>query len=239
VSIQVNIAVQRNRVHVVNQMLKAFEKQTVLPNSITLILQGFKYPFESKLPLNVISNQSNKGAAERFNYLGEGINVIIDDDFIPSSTYIETALNGHLRHSNALCSFWAMQYLHKQRYTSSWLDMPSWDAYGSDVQCKRVGLGLSIFDKSKIDMRIFEFDKPNYNDMQVAVNAVKYGVELWKIMHKPNIAHHQGDARVQSNALWKNEPNNLEYLQTKHELIFNHYEALNLLPLEIMRLAHH
>jgi hypothetical protein len=79
-------------------------------------------------------------------------------------------------------------------------------------------------------MRIFEFDKPNYNDMQVAVNAVKYGVELWKIMHKPNIAQHQGDARVQSNALWKNEPNNLEYLQTKHELIYNHYEALNLLP---------
>lgn len=229
-SIQVNIAVQRNRVHVVNQMLKSFEKQTVLPNSITLILQGFKYPFNSKLPLNIISNQTNKGAAERFNHLGEGINIIIDDDFIPSVAYIETAINGHLRHADALCSFWGFDYLHKQKYTASWLNMPSWNLYKEDVQCKRVGLGLSIFDKSKIDNRIFEFEKENYNDMQVAVNAVKYGLELWKIKHGSTIAQHQGDSRVQSTALWKGEKNNLEYLQSKHELIFNYYEAINLLP---------
>jgi hypothetical protein len=238
-NIQVNIAVQRNRVHVVNQMLKSFEKQTVKPNCITLILQGFKHEFRSSLQLNVIQNHSNKGASERFNYLNDGVNLIIDDDFIPSYKYIETALNGHLSHPNALCSFWGFDYLHNQKYTASWLNMPSWNLYKEDIQCKRIGLGLSIFDKSKIDNRIFEFEKENYNDMQVAVNALKYGVELWKIKHNSIIAQHQGDARVQSSALWKGEKNNLEFLQTKHDLIFNHYEATKLLPLKIVRLAHH
>jgi hypothetical protein len=219
-NIQVNIAVQSNRAHIALQILKALEKQTLLPTSVVLILQGFQYQYSSTLPLTIVTNETNKGAAQRFIYLGEGINLIIDDDFIPKDTYIQTAIEGHLRHPNALCSFWSLKYLNNPNYLLSWEDMPSWNNYADDIKCNRIGLGLSIFDSTKIDERLFDFTFPNYNDMQVAVNAGIYGVELWKIAHSENIALHIGDEDVQSNALWKRQNKNIELLQSLQNIIY-------------------
>jgi hypothetical protein len=62
--------------------------------------------------------------------------------------------------------------------------------------------------------------------MQVASYAINSGLELWKISHSKGIAIHNGTASVQANALWKNEKNNLEFIQNQHKLI---YEKSNLL----------
>jgi len=227
-SIQVNIAVQHNRIHVAKQLIASLEKQSVKPDAVLLILQGCDIDIKSTLPITIIKNELNKGASERFKYLGQDINLIIDDDFVVSKDYIKTALHGLERHPNAVCSFWGFNYHSKENYLGSWGDIDCWGNYANDTQCKRIGCGLSIFDESNVKLSGIQWLRQNYNDMQLASYACNNGVELWKIAHSEGIAIHNGTAAVQANALWKAEHNNLEFLQNQHKLI---YEKSNLLPL--------
>ncbi len=226
-SIQVNIAVQHNRIHVVRQLVTALEKQSVKPDAVVLILQGCELDIKSSLPISIIKNQINKGAVERFKYLGKEINLIIDDDFVVSKEYISTALKGLERHPNAVCSFWGFNYHNQKSYTNSWSDIDCWGDYPKDMQCKRIGCGLSIFDESMVNLGQLNWQFHNYNDMQLAAYAAKSDLQLWKIAHPKGIVNYNGTAYVQSNALWKAEPNNIEFIQSQHQLI---YESNNLLP---------
>lgn len=226
-SIQVNIAVQRNRIYVVRQLVAALEKQSVKPDAVVLILQGCELNIKSSLPITIIKNQSNKGAVERFKYLGKDINLIIDDDFVISKEYISTALKGLQRHPNAVCSFWGFDYLNQENYLNSWNDIECWDDYPKDMQCKRIGCGLSIFDESMVNLGQLNWEFDNYNDMQLAAYAANSDLQLWKIAHPKGIVNHNGTAYVQSNALWKAERHNIQFIQSQHHLI---YESNNPLP---------
>jgi hypothetical protein len=225
-SIQVNIAIQHNRIHVAKQLIASLEKQSVKPNAVLLILQGCDIDIKTSLNLKIIKNEFNKGASERFKYLGQHINLIIDDDFVVSKDYIKTALNGLERHPKAVCSFWGFAYHNKESFIGSWSNIDCWSNYINDTQCKRIGCGLSIFDESAVRLSDMEWQAQNYNDMQLASYAINSGLELWKIAHSKGIAIHDGTASVQVNALWKNEKHNLEFIQNQHKLI---YEKSNLL----------
>lgn len=231
-SIQVNIAVQHNRIHVAKQLITSLEKQSVKPDAVVLILQGCDIDIKSSLPIKIVKNESNQGASERFKYLGQHINLIIDDDFVVSKEYIATALKGHQRHPMAVCSFWGFAYHNNESYLDSWSNIDCWTNYANDTECKRIGCGLSIFDESIVRLSDVQWTAKNYNDMQLASYACESGLELWKIAHATGIAIHNGTASVQANALWKAQPNNLEFLQNQHKLI---YEKSNLLPIKIMR----
>lgn len=227
-SIQVNIAVQHNRIHVVRQLMSALEKQTIRPDAVVLILQGCKLEIKSSLPITIIENETNKGASQRFMYLGKRINLIIDDDFVVSKDYISTALKGLERHPNAVCSFWGFDYLNQENYFNSWNDIECWNDYNQDTQCKRIGCGLSIFDESQVNLGAINWQFENYNDMQLAAYAANKGLELWKVAHPKGIAIHNGTAYVQASALWKNEQKNIDFLQSQHNQI---YELNQLMPL--------
>lgn len=227
-SIQVNIAVQQNRIYVVRQLIAALEKQSVKPDAVVLILQGCELNIKSSLPITIIKNESNYGAVERFNYLGKAINLVIDDDFVVSKNYISTALKGLKRHPNAVCSFWGFNYHNQKSYTNSWSNIDCWGDYPKDMQCKRIGCGLSIFNESIVNLGQLNWQFNNYNDMQLAAYAANSGLQLWKIAHPKDIVNHNGKAYVQSNALWKAERNHLEFLQSQHQLI---YERNSFVPL--------
>lgn len=219
-NIQVNIAVQSNRIHVAKQLIASLEKQSVKPNAVVLILQGCDINIKSSLPIKIIKNEFNKGASERFKYLGKHINLIIDDDFVVSKEYIATALKGHQRHPMGVCSFWGCAYHNKESYLSSWSNIDCWSNYANDTECKRIGCGLSIFDEAIVRFSDMQWRAQNYNDMQLASYACQNGLELWKIAHDKGIAIHNGSAAVQANALWKGEHNNLELLHSLHNIIY-------------------
>ena len=104
-NIEVNIAIQRNRISVAQRLIDSLNKQSIKPDLITLILQGFRHEFKSAIELNYVYNDTNKGSEERLKHVGDGVNLIIDDDFIASNEYIETSLKGLERNPNAFCSF--------------------------------------------------------------------------------------------------------------------------------------
>jgi hypothetical protein len=216
-SIEVNIAVQINRISVAQMLIDSLNRQTVKPDLITVILQGFDYIFKSAIEINYVRNTTNKGAAERIKNCGDYINLIIDDDFIASPKYIQTALDGLRRNPNAIGSFWGFKYLNNQDYRKGWADLESWTNFDKDVKCHRLGLGLSIWNEQVLNLRHIEFDRVNYNDMQMAVHCAKNGIDMFLLAHPNDICHHIGDEKIQENALWKDEVNHMLYLQSKHK----------------------
>jgi hypothetical protein len=215
--IQVNIAVQSNRISVAQRLIDSLNRQTVKPDLITVILQGFDHKFKSDIEINYVANYTNKGAAERIKNCGDHINLIIDDDFIASPKYIELALDGLKRNPDSLCSFWGFKYLNNQDYLKGWADLESWTKFDKDIKCHRLGLGLSIWNEQVLNLKEFEFERVNYNDMQMAVHCAKNGIDLFLLAHPNDICNHIGDAKIQANALWKDEVNHMLYLQSKHQ----------------------
>jgi hypothetical protein len=215
--IQVNIAVQSNRISVAQRLIDSINRQTVKPDLITVILQGFDHKFKSDIDINYVANYTNKGAAERIKNCGDHINLIIDDDFIVSIKYIELALDGLKRNPDSICSFWGFKHLSNQDYRKGWADLESWTNYDKDVKCYRLGLGLSIWNEQMLKLRQFEFERVNYNDMQMAVHCATKGIDMFLLAHPNDICYHVGDPKIQANALWKDELNHILYLQSKHQ----------------------
>jgi hypothetical protein len=216
-SIEVNIAVQKNRVSVAQELIDSLNKQTIKPDLITLILQGFKQEFKSRIELNYVYNDTNKGSAERLKHVGDGVNLIIDDDFIASNQYVETALKGLERNPNALCSFWGYRFLNDKDYFKSWANLESWKTFETDIKCSMLGVGLSFWDESILRLKEVQFDCNNYIDTQLAVHCLYNKIEQFKIAHPADIARHIADLNIQANALWRGQMDNKVFLQSQHE----------------------
>ena len=216
-SIEVNIAVQRNRISVAQRLIDSLNKQTVKPDLITTTLQGFNHEFKSSIDINYVYNSTNKGAAERIKNCGDKINLIIDDDFVVSSNYIDIALNGLQRHPDAFCSFWGFRYHNNKDYRNAWSNLESWTKFDNDVKCYRLGVGLSIWNEQVLNLKHMKFDRMNYNDMQMAVHCANESIDMYLLAHPKDICHHVADAAIQANALWKDEPNHIDYLKSKHQ----------------------
>lgn len=220
--IQVNIAVQFHRVDVAQKLIDALNEQTVKPSLIVIILQGFIHGFESpNVPCKYITNDSNKGAFERFKHLGDNINLIIDDDFITATNYIETAYAGLKRNPDAFCSFWGFKFVKPDNYSEGWANIESWFHLPCDVRCIKIGCGLSIWDESKLKLGKMKFDNVNFNDMQLAVHCTKNHIPMYAIAHDENIAQHIGDYEIQANAIYKTGQSNIDYLNAKHQELIN------------------
>jgi hypothetical protein len=216
VSIEVNIAVQRNRVSVAQELIDSLNKQTIKPDLITIILQGFKYVFTSKVELNYVYNESNKGSIERLRHCGDNINLIIDDDFVVTDKYIEIALDGFNRHNDAFCSFWGYNVTNARTWDKGISNIDCFKLVKEDIQCKMLGVGLSIWDESLLNLRDAKIDYPNYVDIQLAVHCAKEGIDMFKLSHPKDFVKHYGDEEVQSNALWKKQFDNSELFQSQY-----------------------
>jgi len=217
VNIKVNIAVQRNRISVAQRLIDSLNKQSIKPDLITIILQGFRHEFKSSIELKCVYNDSNKGSAERLKHVGDGVNLIIDDDFIASNQYIETALKGLERNPNAFCSFWGYRFLNDKDYFKSWANLESWKTFETDVKCLMLGVGLSVWDESILNLKEVQFERINYVDVQLAVHCLANQIEQFKIAHPANIAQSIADVRIQDNALWRGQMDNKVFLQSQHD----------------------
>lgn len=216
-TIEINIAIQRNRISVAQRLIDSLNKQSIKPDLITLILQGFKNDFKSSIELNYVYNDSNKGSAERLKHVGDGINLIIDDDFIASNQYIETALKGLDRHPEAFCSFWGYRFLNNKDYFKSWSNLETWKSFAEDIKCLRLGVGLSIWNESILNLKEIQFERNNYVDIQLGIYCLSNQIEMYKIAHPANIAEHIADLNIQANALWRAELDNKVFLQNQHD----------------------
>lgn len=215
-SIEVNIAVQRNRVKVAQDLIDSLNKQTIKPDLITLILQGFKQEFKSRIELNYVYNETNKGSIERLKHTGDVINLIIDDDFVVSETYIETALEGLHRHRDSFCSFWGYNVTNAKTWNKGISNIDCFKQTKQDIQCKMLGVGLSIWDESVLNLRDAKIDYPNYVDIQLAVHCAKEGIDMFKLSQPMDLVRHIEDEQVQSSALWKKQFDNSELFQSQY-----------------------
>jgi hypothetical protein len=216
VSIEVNIAVQRNRVKVAQDLIDSLNRQTIKPDLITIILQGFKQEFKSRIELNYVYNETNKGSIERLKHTGDVINIIIDDDFVVSDAYIEIALEGLHRHKDSFCSFWGYKVTKAKTWDKGISNIDCFKETKQDIQCKMLGVGLSIWDESVLNLRDAKIDYPNYVDIQLAVHCAKEGIDMFKLSHPVNLVKHIEDEQVQSSALWKKQFDNSELFQSQY-----------------------
>ncbi len=215
-SIEVNIAVQRNRVKVAQDLIDSLNRQTIKPDLITIILQGFKQEFKSRIELNYVYNETNKGSIERLKHTGDVINIIIDDDFVVSDAYIEIALEGLHRHKDSFCSFWGYKVTKAKTWDKGISNIDCFKETKQDIQCKMLGVGLSIWDESVLNLRDAKIDYPNYVDIQLAVHCAKEGIDMFKLSHPVNLVKHIEDEQVQSSALWKKQFDNSELFQSQY-----------------------
>ena len=223
--IQVNIASQQHRKDNLQLIINALNNQTVKPDKILVILQGYIIDIVSEVELEVIYYATNEGAIARFWHICKDINLIIDDDFIPSKDYIKTALDGLERNHNAFCSFWGFKTKPSKKYFEGWSDIESWFAVPLDLRCIRVGCGLSIWDERKVKMKEMIQDHINFNDMQVAIYCAKNDIPQICLAHNENIATHLGDDKTQQHAIWKSEQNNKQLLQEFHSRLLSIFES--------------
>jgi hypothetical protein len=221
VSIEVNIAVQRNRLSVAQELIDSLNKQTTKPDLITIILQGFKYEFKSKIELNYVYNETNKGSLERLRHCGDNVNLIIDDDFVVSDKYIEIALDGFNRHKDAFCSFWGYKVIKANTWNKGISNIDCFKQTKEDVQCKMLGVGLSIWDESVLNLRDAKIDYPNYVDIQLAVHCANEGIDMFKLAHPKEFVKHYGDEEVQATALWRKQFENSELFQSQFLKLIN------------------
>jgi len=223
--IQVTIATQQHRSHNIQKIVDAINEQTVKPDRIALILQGYMINVYSQVELVTYFKYENEGAIARFYHLCDDINLIIDDDFIPSKDYIKTALDGLDRNPNAFCSFWGFQSLPSKEYLTGWKNLPSWECLPLDYRCIRVGCGLSIWDERKVRIKNMVQNHKNFNDMQVAIYCANNNIPMYCLAHNENIAEHLGDDKSQSRAIWKMEESNAEFLQELHTNLLTIFES--------------
>lgn len=215
-SIEVNIAVQHNRVNVAQELIDSLNKQTTKPDLITIILQGFKHEFNSKVELNYVYNDSNKGSIERLRHIGDGINLIIDDDFVVTQNYIDIALQGLNRHKDSFCSFWGYKVVKSNLWHKAISNIDCFKMYHKDIQCKMLGVGLSIWDESVLNLRDAKIDYLNYVDIQLAVHCANEGIDMFKLAQPVNLVRHIEDEQVQSTALWRKQFDNSELFQSQY-----------------------
>ena len=223
--IQVTIASQQHRSHNIQKIVDALNEQTVKPDRIAIILQGYMINVYSQVEAVTYFKYENEGAIARFYHLCDDINLIIDDDFIPCKDYIKTALDGLERNPTAFCSFWGFTTLPSKEYSLGWDIVPSWDCVPMDLRCIKVGCGLSIWDERKVKMRNMIQNHRNFNDMQVAIYCAKNNIPMYCLAHNENIAEHLGNEQSQSKAIWKTEANNAELLQEFHTNLLTIFET--------------
>lgn len=215
-SIEVNIAVQRNRVNVAQDLIDSLNRQTIKADLITIILQGFKHEFNSRIELNYVYNQTNKGSIERLKHTGDAINLIIDDDFVVSDKYVELALQGLNRHRDSFCSFWGYNVTKARTWSKGISNIDCFKQTKEDVQCKMLGVGLSIWDESVLNLRDAKIDYPNYVDIQLAVHCANEGIDMFKLAQPVSLVKHIEDEQVQSTALWRKQFDNSELFQSQY-----------------------
>lgn len=223
--IQVNIATQNHRGHNIQKIIDALNEQSLKPDKIVVIFQGYRLPLQSDIEVAYVNNYQNKGAIERFSYLGKEINLIIDDDFIPSKEYVKTAMEGLKRNPDSFCSFWGFKTLPTKNYFSGWKNIESWFDLEKDERCIRLGCGLSIWDESKLNLGYVNFEHENFNDMQIAIYCAKNRIKMFCIAHKGEIALHLADERTQSKAIWKDEVDNAKILQEFNTTLLTIFES--------------
>lgn len=219
--IDVNIAVQLNRVSVAQQLIDSLNKQTVAPDLITVILQGFRHEFKSKVELNYVYNQTNKGSIERLKHTGDGVNLIIDDDFVVYPNYIEIALEGLARNPDSFCSFWGYNVMKAKVWHKGISNIDCFKRYPKDIKCKMLGVGLSIWDESILKMRDAKIEFPNYVDIQLAVHCANEGIDMYKLAQPLSLVKHFDDKLIQANALWRGQHNNSELFQSQYLKLIN------------------
>lgn len=215
-SIEVNIAIQKHRVSVAEKLIDSLNKQTVKPDLITLILQGFKHEFKSDIELNYVYNSENKGSAERLKHTGDGINLIIDDDFVPYPNYIEVALQGLERNANAFCSFWGYQVIKANTWTKGIHNIDCYKKYYQDIKCKMLGVGLSIWDESKLRLKDVAFEYSNYVDIQLGVYCKVNNIDMFKLAQPLKLVKHYDNAEIQQGSLYKGQASNSKLFQSEY-----------------------
>jgi hypothetical protein len=82
-----------------------------------------------------------------------------------------------------------------------------------------MGVGLSIWNESILNLKDVQFERNNYVDVQLAVYCLANKIEQFKIAHPANIAQHIADLKIQSNALWRKQMDNKVFLQSQHDKI--------------------
>lgn len=222
--IQLTIASQQYRSGNLQVILNALNKQTVKPDKIVIILQGYQTNIDSDIDFDVVYYQRNEGAIARFWHLGSDINLVLDDDFIPNERYVQTALEGLQRHPNAICSFWGYRKLDNNKYVGGWENIESWVQLKEDVRCIRLGSGLSIWDEKVIGLKTLIHNHINYNDLQIAIFCAENNIPMYCISHPSDIATHLGDLNNQRNAIWKSEPNNMSILNDFNNSLLSIFE---------------
>jgi hypothetical protein len=215
-SIVVNIACQLNRVKVAQELISSLHKQTVLPDKIVVILQGFDHTFDSSIAIDYIRNEDNKGSAERLKHAGDGINLIIDDDFVVAENYIALAIEGHNRHKDSVCSFWGYRVQKKRDWGRGIASIDCYQETNEDIKCLMLGVGLSIWDESIVPLRNISFEYHNYVDIQLGVYCKDNGIEMYKLAQPTKIVKDFWQREFQSNALWKGQRNHSQLFQQNY-----------------------
>lgn len=198
--INVIILSQPHRKRLVQPIIDALNNQTLLPDSITIVQQGYNDRFERDASVHYVRLERNIGVIARFIYTKPNcINITLDDDMIPSTQYVEHMVKG-LNDNGGIVS---MHGYYWSGGNSQYQCHQVWEKRPYDMRCIMVGIGVAAWDEAKLNLRKIRFENSNRMDVQVALYAAKTFIPMWCLNNTGNLLSHVGDDDIQENAIWK------------------------------------
>ena len=214
--INVLIATQSHRARLLQPIITALNNNTLLPDRITIIYQGYYQSVKSTVPILFVKNQTNKGSTNRFRHASnKGINITIDDDFIPSKHYIEHLIAFNSDNPDCIGSLWGYRMAGFGDYHKTWQSIESWKELLQDTRCIMLGAGLMVWDESLIPISTIQFENDCFADIQIAHWALLNYYKTYCIAHKGDECEHQGHDDIQQNAIWEKAKKDHSYLDFK------------------------
>lgn len=215
--INVLILSQPHRFRLLQQIIDSLNNQTLLPDTITLVQQGYSERLERDENVKYIRLEKNIGAIARFIYpVKNAINITLDDDMIPGNRYVEHMVAG-LNDNSGIVS---MHGYYWSGGKSQYQCHQVWEKRPYDMRCIMLGTGVAAWDESKLNLRKIRFENFNRLDVQVALFAAKAFIPMWCLNNPGDIVTHVGDDDIQQGAIWK-QAQNCEFQQKKVQELLN------------------
>ena len=223
--IHVIILSQQHRSRLLQQIIDALNSQTVKPDKITVVFQGYKKALNSEIDLRTIYLERNLGSIIRFKYaMSNATNITLDDDMIPAQNYIE-CLKGFIdRKPDSIGSLWGYKVKGKGSYIETFESIPCWDELEDDSRVLMVGAGLMVWNEGYHNLRAVRFDLALFCDMQLALHCAHNDIKLFAAAHKGNEVTHIGDNDIQENAIWKQSMEDIEFLDESTYYLLKSFE---------------